>query len=215
MSNPKNLNDSEASGILKQELSRVVDRLDKSYTTYPVLLGVVDILSAACSLMVNEGKARDYLCYAADKLETMVREDKFFGLCSGAFQPLSATLTLLRAAEQAGMPDLAAKAQWVLEHSDPAQYPVLPGRALVPVRSGPPCCTLFEPEVAQSVVSGEIPLLVGESTDRGSAGFGRDPRGSFRRHPFSGAGPRLCRSRHGTAHVVRILFCGLDRNVDV
>lgn len=112
--NPYNLRDSAPATLLKEDLSLIVDLLDKSYSSYPVLLGVMDLLSDACALKVNEDKARDYLRYTADKLETMVQEDAHFGHYPGAFHPLDVGLMLFRAAERTGMSDFSERAQWVL-----------------------------------------------------------------------------------------------------
>ncbi len=100
---------------MEEALSRTVDLLDKSFSSYPVLSGVLDVLASAYTLNVNAGKARHYLLYAADRMETMLREDAFFGKFPDHFCPSEMSLSLLRAARKTGLTELAGTASWVLE----------------------------------------------------------------------------------------------------
>jgi hypothetical protein len=97
-------------------LLRVVDALSCQYNTYGELLGVVHFLSGVVSLGIAPDKTDAYLNYAVDRMETMVYEDAHFGFFPGTgFNPLTAAMTLLHAAEKTGYDIYFEKAQQYLQ----------------------------------------------------------------------------------------------------
>jgi hypothetical protein len=69
-------------------ISHVIDQLQVSFLWYDSLLSVIDFLSEAYSLQINQVKAEHYLNYAFNKLETTVFEDLHFNLLHSDYDPL-------------------------------------------------------------------------------------------------------------------------------
>jgi len=100
--NTFNNQETNVTALNMEHLSCIIDSLDKTYDTYFDLLSVIDFLSEAYPLNVNHAKAKQYLDYATDKLETMLYEDQHFGIYPAMFNPLSASATLMQASEKTG-----------------------------------------------------------------------------------------------------------------
>jgi hypothetical protein len=109
----------EQSEIFAECLAEIVNYLSIPYNTYNEIYGIVDILSDAVSLGINQKRSTAYLNYAVDKLETMVNEDIHFGVFSGSFNPLLTWMSLQMSAEKTGNKEHAMRALYFLNAYEP------------------------------------------------------------------------------------------------
>ena len=93
-----------------------INALSCPYITYDDIMSAIHFLSSVVPLNVAQEKAKAYLNYAVNKLETMVHEDVHFGnFPNGGFHPLIAAVTLVMASEKAGNGIYAEKANQYLQ----------------------------------------------------------------------------------------------------
>lgn len=114
----------DITNLNKKNLEFIVDKLEKPYNTYLQLLSVIHVLSDNSLLNINARKAKAYLDYAIDKLETMVNEDFHFRKYPGTFNPLSTALTLIQASEKLDKNEYSVRALYFLNkyETDFRQY---------------------------------------------------------------------------------------------
>jgi hypothetical protein len=111
-----NLNnaDTEVSVLNRKHIGLIVEVLKYPYNTFFDILSVIHFLSDIYALNINQTKAKAYLSYAIDKLETIVYEEKHFGTYPCTFNPLSTAVTLIQASEKTGDKDIIDRANHFL-----------------------------------------------------------------------------------------------------
>lgn len=113
--------------FLLQVLSGIIDTLNPPYASYSEIIHAIDILAYACSVNREDPKAKDYLNYCLDKLETMRYEDRHFRNRFQVFDHLKFSLALVTASELSGDPVYAGAAREMLTE-DPVYNAYLTGK---------------------------------------------------------------------------------------
>lgn len=75
-------------------INEIVELLETSFNNYDDLRSVIQFLADAYPYCTDKTKARDYLRYAIDKMETMISEDRHFGIDPGKFSCLAMSLEM-------------------------------------------------------------------------------------------------------------------------
>jgi hypothetical protein len=99
----------------KKILDNIIDLLVCPYDCYADILHAVDILSMAGEVTAEGTQIKDYLAYAADRLDTMRCEDVYFLKYRTGFNYARFSLAFSRAASLLKLPRYAALANDLLE----------------------------------------------------------------------------------------------------